>query len=118
MSLLQVKITARPGQSRVEVGGVDVTGMISGVSMEHHALGLVPVVTLFQQTTHGEIEVEGVVQVSRSQDLSSEMESWLGDLDPEELEKAMLDRIGEAGYESTGASCLTVLRAWARGDVP
>lgn len=61
---------------------------------------------------YGTIEGEGIVHVVKG---GSDIGEWLSQIDPDELEKAALDRMGGFGSPSTGAAVLEVLRGWAGG---
>lgn len=66
-------------------------------------------------TGAGTIEGDGIVHVVKPA-IRAAVADWLAAIDPEELEKAALDRMSGFGGGSTGASMLEVLRGWAGGD--
>lgn len=62
----------------------------------------------------GTVEGEGIVHVVRDGTADS-IAAWLAQIDPDELEKATLERFGLLGDGSVGASMLEVLGRWAGG---
>lgn len=118
MSLPQIDLTLKPvwQECVVKINGQEVPG-IQGIHVSREP-GAVVVPRVFLEVS-GEVvlDTEAVVEAGQRVDFSRAVEKWLGDLDPEKLERAMLDSIGDVGAETTGQACLTILSAWARGDV-
>lgn len=67
----------------------------------------------------GKITGEGVITqvIHEPTDQREAVAAWLANLDPAELEQAMLARGGGfAAAETTGEACLNTLREWAQSD--
>lgn len=99
---------ASPG-AEIEVDGKPVTNAVSvAVKAE---VGHVTKLYL-ELVGDGTIEGEGIVHVVKP---GPNVGEWLSHIDPDELEKAALDRMGGLDGGSTGAAMLAVLRGWAGG---
>lgn len=62
----------------------------------------------------GAVEGDGIVHVVAPASRAT-IADWLATIDPDELEKAALDRMSGLGGGSTGEAMLAVLRGWAGG---
>lgn len=116
MPLAEYRIdTSDPTSPKVEINGVPVVGY-RRISVDVGA-GDVPVVFV-ELLGSGVFEGEGVVQVKSDvePDLREALLAFFDNLDPQELERAMLARQGGLGGESTGEAALAVLKEWSGGD--
>lgn len=101
------------GIGRVTINGEDVTDRLTGVRLDS-AHGGTPVLTVWHAGAFGDVKGVGVVRVV-DQDNGESTAAWLANLDPAELDKAVLERMGW-GESETMAMVLTVLQEWARGS--
>lgn len=106
------RITPSPvGVGTVEIDGRPVAGVRS-VAVKAEAGEATKVYV--ELTGEGTIEGEGIVHVVTPGSRSA-VADFLAAIDPDELEKAALDRMRGFGGGSTGAAMLDVLRGWAGG---
>ncbi len=100
------------GYSSIEVNGREVTDEVHGFRAES-VQGQPTVLTLYASAA-GAITGEGIVQVeSMPTDLGEHIAEWLGNLDPESVEKAAIDRSDFAS--SLTPALFAVLADLARG---
>lgn len=81
--------------------------------------GAAPKVYLeFEPDAVQEMQLEGVVIVEREvpADPFKAVQEFLSNLDPGELDKAVLEYMAVPGAETFGQAALEVLGRWARGD--
>lgn len=99
------------GSPEVTVGGVPVPDVCS-VAVKAEA----GEATKLYLTLNGDgtITGDGIVHVVRDAPHGAVVD-WLSQVDPDELEKAALDRMGGLGGGTTGEAVLDVLRGWAGG---
>ena len=103
---------ANPGATQIEVGGHPVTNVRS-VAVKAEAGEATKL--YLELVGDGTVEGDGIVHVVTPASRDA-VAVWLAAIDPDELEKAALDRMSGFGGGSTGAAMLEVLRGWAGGD--
>lgn len=102
------------GPGTVVVNGEDVSDRIAGVAVVAEA-GQPTIVTLRQPPAAGEISGEGIVRVQQ-QDAGDGVLAFLEDIDPKELERVTLGRLGGLCSRTPIAEALEQLKEWARGS--
>lgn len=106
-------------RAELEVGGRDLSGLASRVSIDHPA-GEAP--RVFLELKRGvdvdEVLVEGMVHVKETvhEDPADACLRFLEPIDAGELERCALAAMELGGASTFGEAALRVLRGWARGD--
>lgn len=102
------------GPGKVVINGEDVSDRIAGVAVVAE-VGQPTIVTLRQPPAAGEISGEGIVRV-RTQGAGDGVVEFLEAIDPKELERVTLGRLGGLCSRSPIAETLELLKEWARGS--
>lgn len=105
----RLKLNAAGG-GLIEVNGVDMSGVVGGLALDARPRA---VTRLVLELVGRDVELEGlgeVCVVRRHEDLAA----LLDDIDPDELEREALRRLGSFEDRSATAVMLDVLRDWVR----
>lgn len=117
--LREVSITTDGITANLTLNGTNITPMVNGYTIEHHA-GQAPIVAL-HATPHREgIAFEGLARVvltDHDQNPADTITAYLGSIDPAALQRAALDRddLGDGKTDTTRA-ILRQLIDWAQGS--
>ena len=108
--LAKFSITTKPnGTGTFEINGEDLSDRVRAATVQIIA-GQAPVITIQELVAGGDLQGEGVVYVQKSSDVNG-IVSFLDAIDPDELERVSLERMGWG--DSTMRAILDTLKEWA-----
>lgn len=115
-----VKIIPGIGKSEVYLDGQDVSALLARATIDL-AGGQLPKVflELTPVALPEQIECDAVVFVTKEikEDPADAMLTFLSNIDPDELDRCILEQMGGLGEAQTyGTVCLEVFRKWASGE--
>lgn len=114
-----VRIEPRIGASKVILAGQDISALLSRVTVDLEAKQVPQVFfELSGMVLPEAIECQAVVHVTQvvQEDPAEAMLRFLENIDPDELDRCILESTGGLGEAQTyGVICLDVLRNWASG---